>query len=111
MAVVRSGVPRSPRTAARFVHPACRARLSRVRFRVPASALYGWYSKLSDMEYVATSKTSDPIILSSKFGQSERSARELRGTLDENLRREEHCEHADKCDDEHLQQLRRQPGE
>ena len=43
--------------------------------------------------------------------QSERSARESRGTLDENLRREEHCEHAEKRDDEHLQQLCRQPGE
>lgn len=51
-----------------------------------------------------------PRHLASKFGQSERSARESRGTLDENLRREEHCEHAEKRDDEHLQQLCRQSG-
>ena len=62
-----------------------------------------------DVERVATcSKTSRFQI---RTPQSERSARESRGTLDENLRREEHCEHAEKRDDEHLQQLCRQPGE
>ena len=58
MAVVRSGVPRSPRTAARFVPGQSPARDARVRFRISVYVV-------SDMEYVATSKTSDPKILSS----------------------------------------------
>ena len=110
VAVVRSGVPGPLTSPSGPVDPRSSSMDSMCSSRHAAAALVDGRRRGPDQWCVWSGffwhewNVAVPRHLASKFGQSERSARESRGTLDENLRREEHCEHAEKRDDEHLQQ-------